>query len=118
MTEDPKITWKKCEKCGFLQFISHIRCLNCKFDKFEPVEASGECKLISFTILTAPPAEFQSKTSYALGIVQFDNGIKALGQITTQKNLKAGMRLKPVYAKICENLNGKETYGYVFEPIL
>ncbi|MFW9826426.1 MAG: Zn-ribbon domain-containing OB-fold protein [Candidatus Thorarchaeota archaeon] len=118
MIKETKITFKKCKKCGFLQYMSHLRCLNCKFDKFELIEASGDCKLISFTILTVPPAEFQYKKSYALGMVEFENGVKALGQITTQNNLKTGMKLKPVYSKICENLNGKETLGYLFEPIL
>ena len=38
-------------------------------------------------------------------------------KIITQNNLRTGMSLKPVYQKICENLDGKEIYTYVFEPI-
>ncbi|UCC18672.1 MAG: hypothetical protein JSV62_11255 [Promethearchaeota archaeon] len=112
-----KIRWKICSECEFLQHQTHIRCLNCRNDKFRFIEASVECKLITFTILKALPAEFRDTKSYALGIVEFENGIKALGQITTQANLYIGMKLKPISKKVCENLDGREIYTSVFEPI-
>jgi uncharacterized OB-fold protein len=112
-----EIEWKKCMKCGLLQHSSHLRCLRCKNKIFENIKPKGTCKLITYTILKAPPAEFREKPSYALGVVEFENGVKALGQITTQDNLKTGMELKPVYKKLTENLDGKEVYAYVFEPI-
>ena len=117
MEREEKITSVKCKKCGYLQHKSHLRCLNCKNDKFEDITASGICKLLTFTILKAPPAEFRENPSYALGVVEFENKVKALGQITTQENLKIGMELKPTYRKICDNLDGKEIFTYVFEPI-
>ncbi len=117
MTNNKKIEWKKCIKCGFLQHKSHIRCLNCKNKEFSLFEASGNCKLLTYTILTEPPAEFREQNSYAIGVVEFENGIKALGQITSKENLKTGMTLKPVYKKICDNLDGKEVYAYTFQPI-
>jgi len=117
MNNEEKIEWKKCNNCGFLQHPSHLRCLKCKYDKFEKIVAIGNAKLLTFTILKAPPAEFRDKSSYALGVVEFENGIKALGQITLQDRLKVGMKLKPIYRKICENLDGKEVYDYAFELI-
>jgi uncharacterized OB-fold protein len=111
------ITWSKCKNCGLMQYNTHIRCLKCKNDDFEIIEASGPCKLLTYTILKAPPAEFRDKASYALGVVEFENGVKGLGQITTQDNLKTGMTLKPIYEKICNNLDGKEVYTYMFEPV-
>ena len=117
MTLEEKIEWKKCLNCGYLQHKSHLRCLNCKNNQFQLVEAYGRCTLITFTILNAPPAEFRYKKSYALGVVEFENGIKVLGQLTKNDDLKIGMPLKPIYPKICENLDGKEVYSYIFEPI-
>ncbi|HUW91315.1 MAG TPA: OB-fold domain-containing protein [Candidatus Nanopelagicaceae bacterium] len=111
------IIWNKCKKCGFLQHSSHLRCIKCKSEDFDMVKAEGNPKLISYTILKAPPAEFRDKASYALGIVEFENGVKGLGQITTQNNLKTGMKMKPFYRKICNNLDGKEVYNFTFEPI-
>jgi len=117
MNTGKKIMWNKCKSCGFLQHGTHMRCLKCRGKEFDKIEASGPCRLLTYTILKAPPAEFRDKLSYAIGVVEFENGIKGLGQITTQNNLRTGMRLKPVYQKICENLDGKEIYAFVFEPI-
>jgi uncharacterized OB-fold protein len=115
--EIDKIERKKCDNCGFLQHESHIRCLKCKNIHFSKVLASGTCKLLTYTILMAPPMEFRDKASYVLGVVEFENGIKALGQISSQDNLKIGMNLKPIYKKICDNLDNNEVYAHVFEPI-
>ena len=117
MNNEKKIEWIKCRNCGFIQHNSHLRCLQCRNDTFDTIAATGTCKLLTYTILKAPPAEYRNKSSYALGIVEFKNGVKALGQLTTQENLKTGMELKPTYTKICNNLDGKEVFTYVFEPI-
>ncbi|MFX0041207.1 MAG: Zn-ribbon domain-containing OB-fold protein [Promethearchaeota archaeon] len=117
MHDKDLLKWKSCKECGFLQHMTHLRCLNCKNDKFRFIEASGDCKLITFTILNEPPLEFRDKKSYALGVVEFENGIKVMGQITAQDNLYIGMKLKPIYKKICENFNRKEIHTYVFDPI-
>lgn len=117
MTEQEKLEWKKCNKCGLFQHKSHLRCLKCKNRTFTFVEAKGACKLLTYTILKAPPAEFRNLNSYALGMVEFENGVRALGQITSQENLSTGMELSPVYKRICENLDGKEVFAFVFEPV-
>lgn len=117
MSTEKKMEWKKCSNCGFLQYPTRLRCLNCKKRDFTRVEASGDCKLLSYTILNAPPAEFRDQKSLVLGIVEFNNGIRALGQIASKENLEIGMKLKSVYKKICENLDGSEVYAHIFEPI-
>ena len=114
---EKKIIRIKCKKCGLLQDQDHRRCLKCKNDTFEKIEANGNCTLLTYTILNAPPSEFRDKKSYGIGVVEFENGIKALGQIEIRENLKIGMKLKPVYEKICENLDGIEIYDYVFKII-
>ena len=117
MNSEEKINWIRCKNCGLMQHKTHIKCLKCRKDDFESIEATGLCKLLTYTILKAPPAEFRDKASYALGVVEFENGVRGLGQITTQDKLKTGMTLKPIYQKICENLDGKEVYAYVFDPV-
>ncbi len=117
MSSKEKLVAKKCKKCGFIQHEDHIRCLKCKNNDFDIIEAHGECTLITYTILNAPPKEFRDKQSYALGVVQFENGIKALGQIDSKKELKIGMKLTPVYEKICNNLDGNEINGFVFRSM-
>ena len=104
------IKWKKCNSCEYLQHNSHLRCLRCKHEDFTVLSATGKCILISYTILKATPLEFRDQSSYALGIVEFENGIKALGQITTQ-DLKTGIELKPVIKK------HDNEYRVLFEPL-
>jgi uncharacterized OB-fold protein len=116
MQEKKKIVWKKCSRCDFLQHPSHLRCLNCKNNEFNFIESTDNCTLFTYTILNAPPSEFWDKKRYALGVVEFENGIKALGQITTTQNLTIGMRLKLFYTKICEDMDGKEIFSFVFQP--
>ena len=111
-----KIKWIKCTKCEFLQHPSHLRCLNCKNTKFNFIESTEKCTLLTYTILRAPPSEFRDRESYALGIVEFENGIRALGQITTDQKLVIGMKLRLAFKKICENMDGKEIFSFVFQP--
>lgn len=111
------IEWKKCQKCGFLQHPSRVRCIKCKYEIFDNVKASGDATLLTYTILKAPPLEFRDKPHYALGVLEFDNHIKVLGQVTPEEQLKIGIKMKPVYKKICSNLDGKEVYDFIFEPI-
>lgn len=117
MNNDELIEWKKCQKCEFLQHSSHIRCLNCKHDEFDKVKATGNAKLLNYTILKAPPAEYRDKPHYTLGVLEFENGIKVLGQIDSNDQVKTGIMMRPVYRKISNNLDGKEVYDYTFEPI-
>ena len=117
MNNEEKLISAKCKKCGYLQDISHLRCIKCKNKTFDTIEANGSCVLLTYTVLNAPPMEFRDKASYALGIVQFENGIKVLGQISPKEDLIVGMKLKPVYEKICNNLDGNEVYSYVFKLI-
>lgn len=118
MSSNEKLVGIKCKKCGYLQHSSHLRCLNCKNNTFDTIEAEGECKLLTYTILNAPPMEFRDKKLIALGVVEFENGLRTLGQIFPMEELSLGMKLKPQYDKICNNFDGKEVYGYIFTPII
>ena len=111
------IIWKKCKKCGKLQYSTHVRCLQCKNTSFDTVESSGDCTLLTYTILKAPPAEYRDKTGYALGVMEFANGVRALGQLTTTENLKVGMKVKPIFRKLTDNLDGQEVSGILYEPL-
>ncbi len=106
--------WKKCKKCGTIQDKSHLRCFKCKGSAFELINASGKATLLTYTILTAPPKEYIGRKSYALGMVAFENGVKALGQLRTERNLKIGMEMEMNYEKIC--FDGQEIYAHIFYP--
>ena len=110
MSNEDKIEWKKCNKCGFLQYPTHLRCLKCRSKDFIPTETSGACKLLSYTILNAPPAEFRDRENLILGIVEFENGIRALGQLTSKENLANYSLVN----KQESNIDGIPTERYTF----
>jgi uncharacterized OB-fold protein len=120
MTETT-IIWKKCKQCGKLQHPDHLRCLQCKSTTFETVEASGDCTLLTYTILRAPPVEFRKKdqkvTAYALGVVEFTNGIRALGQLTSMEDLKIGMKLQPTLIELTKDLDGQAITAIAYKPL-
>ena len=113
---ETEIVGKKCKKCKKLQHLDHLRCILCRNTTFEIVKSSGNCKLLTYTILTAPPSEYREKKSYAIGVVEFSNGLKAMGQITTTENLKIGMMLKPIVGKLTDDLDGIMISGLQYEP--
>jgi len=117
MEDQKPLEWNKCKKCGFLQYKTHYRCLKCKNKTFETIQASVAARLINYTILNAPPKEFYDKRSYSIGIIEFENGVRALGQLTATKNIKVGVQVKLMYQKICDSLDGKEVWTYVFKPV-
>ncbi|MHA1275814.1 MAG: Zn-ribbon domain-containing OB-fold protein [Candidatus Helarchaeota archaeon] len=114
---DTTIIWNKCKKCGKIQHIDHLRCLRCKNTTFNTVKSSGDCTLLTFTILRAPPAEFREQKAYALGVVEFSNGVRALGQLTTTENLHIGLKLQPIFSKLTSNLDGREVFGVKYSPM-
>ena len=114
---DDKIVWNKCKKCGRIQHPSHLRCIGCKHEEFDTIESTGGATLVTYTILKAVPAEYQDQKAYAIGIFRFDNGILAMGQITTKENLKTGMKFKPVKSILTKDLDGKEVHGFKFDPV-
>jgi len=115
MTFEEKIKAIKCLNCGFMQHESHLRCLNCRSDDFELIEASGQCKLLTFTILTAVPKEFLEEKPYSLGVVEFENGVRALGQISSKEDLEIGMNLRTISRTI--QMDGKQINTYRFVTI-
>ncbi len=111
------IIWKKCKRCEKLQHPDHLRCIQCKNTTFNTVKSSGDCKLLTYTVLTVPPYEYRDKKSYVIGVVEFSNGIKVMGQIITSKDLKIGMKLKPKVEKLTDNLNGFIISDIKYEPL-
>ena len=55
------------------------------------------------------------KPYLAFGIVKFDNGLTATGQIDSE-DLEIGMKLNTTVGVIKETV-GKDCYGFIFKPI-
>ena len=90
-----KLMAGKCVKCGKIHLPPRPMCDNCFSQQFEWVAVSGKGKLLTYTIISIAPEQFQALTPYAVGIVGLENGLKIPGMIqnATQQQLQIGMEL-------------------------
>ncbi len=111
------ITAYKCKKCGKLHYPFHDRCLACKQREFEKVKPEGIAKLLTYTAIFNLPWGFDQRY-LIIGVAEFDNNIKAMGQINADsvEQLKVGMKVKPSWEPIREQY-GDDVFGLKFEPI-
>jgi len=106
------ITAYKCAACGQVMYPKHTRCLNCNEREFTEFSPSGKAKLITYTIVNELPWGIDER-GRILGVVVFEDGVKALGLIKSDKP-KIGMVLEPDW-DVVRVIGGERVYGLVFE---
>ena len=107
------ITAFKCTQCGHVMYPHHLRCLNCNSREFEEIEPSGQGKLLTYTIVNELPWGIDER-GRVLGVVEFSNGVKALGLVHTEKP-KIGMKLAANWETV-RVIGGEKTFGLSFHP--
>jgi len=108
-----EMTGVKCNNCGKVFYPKRSRCPECKGEKMEEAKMGESATLLTYTELWAVPKGIE-QIPLMLGIVQFDNGARALGQLTT-RDVKIGEKFRPIWSMI-RKINEKEVYGFKFEP--
>lgn len=101
----------KCKNCGHVMYPQHDRCLNCNQRDFEQIEPSEQGKLLTYTVINELPWGIDER-GRTLGVVEFDNGIRALGLIKADK-VKIGMKLTAGW-DVVRIIGGIKTYGLTF----
>lgn len=109
-----RIIGVRCKSCGKAFYPRRVRCPQCEGKIFEELYLGDNCTLLTFTKLYAVP-EGVKRVPLVLGIVEFMNGAKAIGQIT-EENVRIGMKMIPVWG-LLRKIDGKEVYGFKFKPI-
>ena len=107
------ITAHKCTQCGYVMYPEHLRCLNCGGREFEPINPKGKARLVTYTIVNELPWGIDER-GRVLGIVEFENQVKALGLIETETP-KIGMKLEADWSSV-RVIGGQKTYGLVLSP--
>jgi len=102
LRDKKKITAAKCPKCGFVNFPPRSVCPKC-FSKIEDlVELPATGTLVTFTQVHYDSAVQAVKPPYAMGVIKMDGAdtsmVHFLGDVDF-KNLKAGMKLEPVFTE-------------------
>ena len=113
MKENIAITAYKCKQCGRIHYPFHDRCLKCKSREFEEITAEGDAKLLAYTQIFNLPWGFDTRY-LVIGIVEFANKVKAMGQIQVDSldKLKSGMKLIPSWEPVRQTA-GEDIYGLV-----
>ena len=105
------ITAYKCTNCGQIMFPRHERCLNCNEREFEEIEPTEKGKLLTYTVVNELPWGIDER-GRVLGVVEFDNGVKAMGLIKSDQ-VKLGMKLTTGWDEV-RYMNGVRVYGLTF----
>ena len=67
-----KILARKCTKCGYLHLATTYFCQNCGNKGFEDVPIEGKGIVVTYTIITVPPAGYEKYTPYAWVVIKLD----------------------------------------------
>lgn len=106
----------RCRNCGRVHYPRGERCLNCKKRDFEEIHPQGDALLIAFTAVYSLPAGFEDRRVLCLGVVEFENKIRALGQIVAAPgDLVEGMTLKASWG-VTRRREGQALYGLILAP--
>jgi len=116
MKRELQITGYRCQACGRVHYPYHDRCLGCHAREFEPVVPEGDPRLLTYTQIFNLPWGFDVRF-LVIGVVAFENGIQAMGQIRVDsiKKLKLGMPLKASWEPI-RAVSGEDVFGLVLRP--
>jgi uncharacterized OB-fold protein len=109
----------RCIECQMISFPKRLICPECGSREFETINLSGKGSLVTYTITRVAPVGFADQVPYAVGIVELDEGIRIMAQITDCEldKLKTGNRLIAKFRRINEDGNtGVIMYGYKFVP--
>ncbi len=75
---DGELVASKCGDCGFQSFPPRADCPECRSEKFEYVEISGEGTVLTFTRIEAAPAGFEDHVPFTIGVVDLKEGGRLL----------------------------------------
>jgi uncharacterized OB-fold protein len=113
-----KLMAGKCLKCRKIHLPPRPLCDNCYSQQFSWVEVSGKGKLLTYTVINVAPQHFQALAPYAVGIVEFEGGLRIPGMIqATQDQLKIGMELAIDFGTCSQPQTWPSWQRYCFKQI-
>ena len=68
-----KVLARKCKKCSHLHLATVYFCQNCGNREFEDAPIDGHGSVVTYTIITVPPAGFEKYAPYAWVVLKLDN---------------------------------------------
>jgi len=121
-SDNPKLIASRCKKCGSVAFPKQPYCTNPDCDKdldnVEVIELNAKGKLFTFAMQAYPPPlpfKLDPFEPYPIGMVDFPEGIRVLGMMTTDQ-VTMGMDMEVVAKKLYED-EENEYYTWAWNPV-
>lgn len=110
----------KCVKCGKIHLPPRPLCDNCYSQEFNWINVSGKGKLVTYTVISIAPQQFQDLVPYAIGIIQLESGLKIPGMIQAVKEeeLRIGMSLALDFGSCTTIQEWPKWPRYCFKPLI
>ena len=115
---DGYLMGSRCLKCGAQSFPPRADCDLCMSGDFEFFELSGKARLHTFTKIVAAPTGFEDVAPYIVGVVDLDDGGKAVawfGESIAEQDIEIGMEVQ-VVPQIFEELEDIKVYYSLEQP--
>lgn len=120
--DQPRLIASRCKKCGSVSFPKSAYCTNpdCPRDlaNVEVIELSNKAKLYTWTVQVYPPAppfKMDPFVPFPIGMLDFPEGLRVLGMLTTDK-VDFGMEMEMTTRKLFED-DKNEYLTWVFKPV-
>ena len=107
-----------CRKCGQNYFPPREICPKCfAEEEMDAIRLSNHGNLYSYTIVHVAPKMFMPP--YSLGYVDFPEGVRVLGRLTTTdlSQLKLDMTVQSELGRIAVDEQGNDVISYQFRPV-
>ena len=93
---EKKLMGLKCGRCRKITVPPRSSCAFCGNSDLDWTELPNSGRLVTFTVIHIPPAQFQAFAPYPIGIVELADGVRLPGMIrnVNPENVKIGMELQ------------------------
>jgi hypothetical protein len=109
----------KCAGCGHIAFPARLVCPVCRGTKHTAVTLDPAGKVLTFTVIHVPPAEFKGQAPYVLAVVELADGVRVTCQVADvdPAAVKTGMPVSLEFRRIQEDGEaGVIAYGHKAVP--
>ena len=116
--KDGYLMASRCKACGTTSFPPRADCEACMSGDFEFAEVTGKATVNTFTKIIAAPTGFEDVAPYIVGVVDLEEGGRALawfGESIAEDAVKIGMEVQ-IVPQIFEELEEIKVYYSLEQP--
>ncbi len=109
----------RCSKCSKVVFPARRICPACRGTEFEKTKLSWKGKVITSTVVTVAPTDFQMEAPYVVAVVETPEGARLMTQVVDcdPSAVQPGMDVSLVFRRLrAEGHGGILCYGFKAVP--